>query len=218
MKHITDLPLAGDFVKNPPINDLKNMQSKDDEAISFAVSFPTMNTKAKKKRKFISRDRRFQQGSNYASIKKISSELLGINFIPSKKNISENDYVFEPFTSKSNKEPEGSAFSKADIESSLCTRFYSYNPRSAGVGNLEINPKFANKILPAFRNHIESNKLIKDICAIEHDGGAIKQIYIKFHCTNFGIYLQQISKEISDDLKMPRKRRRLLRRVERGCI
>ena len=25
------------------------MQSKDDEAISFAVSFPTMNTKAKKK-------------------------------------------------------------------------------------------------------------------------------------------------------------------------
>ena len=51
VKHITDLPLAGDFVKNPPINDLKNMQSKDDEAISFAVSFPTMNTKGKEKKK-----------------------------------------------------------------------------------------------------------------------------------------------------------------------
>ena len=52
------------------------------------------------------------KGSNYASIKRISSELLGINFIPSKKNISENDYVFEPFTSKSNKEPEAQHLAK----------------------------------------------------------------------------------------------------------
>ena len=29
---------------------------------------------------------------------------------------------------------------------------------------LEINPKFANKILPVEARHIESNKLIKDMC------------------------------------------------------
>ena len=208
VKHITDLPLAGDFVKNPPINDLKNMQSKDDGTISFCCQLSYNEYKRQRKKENLSVEiDASNKGSNYASIKRISSELLGINFIPSKKNISENDYVFEPFTSKSNKEPEGSAFSKADIESSLCTRFYSYNPRSAGVGNLEINPKFANKILPVEARHIESNKLIKDICAIEHDGGAIKQIYIKVPLHKLWHFIwQQISKEISDDLKNAQKK------------